>query len=154
MTQYLPVAFAIGFVAGLRAMTAPALVAWAAHLGWLNLDGTPLSFMSSWIAVGIFSLLALGEFVADVMPNTPARTAPVGLIARAITGGLCGASLSVARGGGIAAGIVLGIVGAMAGAYAGYYARRGLVNGLKVRDLLIALPEDLVAIGLGFLIVR
>jgi uncharacterized membrane protein len=154
MTVGLLVAFAIGFVAGLRSLTAPALVAWAAHLGWLNLGGTPISFMSSGVAVGIFSLLALGEFVADVLPNTPARTAPIGLMVRAITGGLCGACLSVARGGGVAAGIVAGIVGAMAGAYLGYYARRGLVSVLKVRDVLIAVPEDIVAVGLAFLIVR
>ena len=37
-------AFLIGVVAGLRAMTAPAAVSWAARLGWLNLQGTPLAF--------------------------------------------------------------------------------------------------------------
>jgi uncharacterized membrane protein len=36
-------AIGIGIVAGLRAMTAPAAVSWAAHLGWLHLAGTPLS---------------------------------------------------------------------------------------------------------------
>ena len=154
MTQGLLPAFAIGFVGGLRSMTAPALVAWAAHLGWLPLDGTPLSFMSSSIAVGVFSLLALGEFVADVLPNTPPRTSPLGLVVRAITGGLCGACLSAAHGEGLALGMVVGIAGAMAGAYTGFYARRGLVNGLKVRDIGIALPEDVVAVGLGLLIVR
>jgi uncharacterized membrane protein len=30
-------ALGIGVVAGLRAMTAPAVVAWAAYVGWLNL---------------------------------------------------------------------------------------------------------------------
>jgi len=28
--------FGIGVVTGLRSMTAPAVVAWAAHLGWIN----------------------------------------------------------------------------------------------------------------------
>ena len=40
-------AFLIGVVAGLRAMTAPAAVSWAARLGWLNLAGTPLAFMGA-----------------------------------------------------------------------------------------------------------
>ena len=31
-------------------MTAPALVSWGAYLGWLNLHGSPLSFMGSLIA--------------------------------------------------------------------------------------------------------
>jgi uncharacterized membrane protein len=37
----------IGFAAGLRAMVTPAVVAWAAHLGWLNLTSSPLAFMGS-----------------------------------------------------------------------------------------------------------
>jgi len=32
-------AFLLGAVAGLRSMTAPAAVAWAARLGWLHLEG-------------------------------------------------------------------------------------------------------------------
>jgi len=64
-------AFSIGVVAGLRSLTAPAVVAWAAHLGWLNLHGSPLAFMGSVWAVAIFTLLALVEFVADQLPTTP-----------------------------------------------------------------------------------
>ncbi len=69
--------FGIGVVTGLRSMTAPAVVAWAAHLGWINLHGSPLAFMGSAWAVGIFTLGALGEFAADQLPTTPARTAAV-----------------------------------------------------------------------------
>ena len=48
-TFALLLAFGIGVVAGLRSMSAPAIVAWAAHLGWIHLSGSPLSFMgSSW----------------------------------------------------------------------------------------------------------
>ena len=38
MSLYL-VAFLIGLVAGLRTMTAPTAVSWAARLGWLSLQG-------------------------------------------------------------------------------------------------------------------
>ena len=83
--------FGIGFVAGLRSLTAPAAVAWAAHLGWIHLDGTPLAFMGSkWTAI-VFTILALVELVADQLPQTPARTAAVGLSARVVTGALTGA---------------------------------------------------------------
>ena len=81
-------ALGIGFVAGLRSLTAPAVVAWAAHVGWINLHGSPLSFMGSIWAVGIFTVLALVEFVADQLPSTPSRTAPVGLSARIVTGAI------------------------------------------------------------------
>ena len=66
----------IGFVAGLRSLTAPAAVSWAAHLGWLDLQGSPLAFMGSMAAVAIFSILALAELVADKLPTTPNRTTP------------------------------------------------------------------------------
>src|SRR5277367_991445 len=116
-------AFLIGVVAGLRSLTAPAAVAWAAqhsHHGWLNLHGSPLSFMGSTAAVVIFALLAIGELVADKLPNTPSRTAPPGLIARVVLGGLCGACLAVVGSQSMAIGAVLGIVGGLAGAFGGY----------------------------------
>src|SRR5450631_1014856 len=145
--------FGIGFVAGLRTMTAPAVVAWAAHLGWINLSGTPLAFMGSIWAVAIFTLGALGEYVADQLPNTPPRTAPIGLSARVVTGLLCGACLGVAAGVSLWLGAIVGAIGAVAGAFGGYQARVGLVRGLQVKDIAVAIPEDLVAIGLGLLLV-
>lgn len=145
----------IGVVAGLRSLMAPALVCWAAHLGWLNLQGTPLTWMGSSIAVGVFTLLAIGELIGDVLPKTPPRTSAVGLIARIVTGGLSGLALySAAQARPPIWGIAWGIVGALIGAYGGYHVRRGLVSGLKVNDILIAIPEDIVAIGLGYWIVR
>ncbi len=145
--------FGIGFVAGLRSMTAPAVVAWAAHLGWINLSGTPLAFMGSIWAVALFTLGALGEYVADTLPNTPARTAPIGLGARIVMGLLTGACLGVAAGMSLWVGAIVGAIGALVGTYAGYYARTGLVRRLKVPDIAVAIPEDLVAIGLGLLFV-
>ena len=41
-------AFGIGVVAGLRSMTAPAIVAWAAHLGWISLSGLGSRNLYSW----------------------------------------------------------------------------------------------------------
>jgi uncharacterized membrane protein len=38
-------AFLIGVISGLRAMTAPAAVSWAAFFGLLNLEGTWLAFL-------------------------------------------------------------------------------------------------------------
>jgi uncharacterized membrane protein len=146
-------ALCIGIVAGLRALTAPALVSWAAHLGWLHLEGTRLAFMGSTIAVAIFTVLALVEYVTDQLPKTPARTVPPQLIARIIMGGLSGACLSVSGGASLLLGAVLGAIGAVIGTFGGYKARTGLVKALNVKDIFIAIPEDLVAIGLGYLLV-
>src|SRR5258707_11487167 len=92
------IVFSIGVVAGLRSMTAPAVVAWAAHLGWINLQGSPLASMGSTWAGGIFTVGALGEFVADQLPTTPSRTAAVPLNAPRVIGLLTGACLRVSGG--------------------------------------------------------
>jgi uncharacterized membrane protein len=145
----LGLSFAIGVVAGLRSFTAPAVVAWAARLGWINLHGTPLSFMGSAWAVGVFTILALAELIADKLPKTPSRTAPVGLCARIVTGAVGGACLAVAGGATLWLGALAGALGGIAGAFGGYHARVGLVRALRVPDFAVAIPEDLIAIGVG-----
>jgi uncharacterized membrane protein len=154
MSHVLLLALVIGIVAGLRSLTAPALVSWAAHLGWLNLQGTPLAFMGSTAAVAIFTLLAIVELVGDVMPKTPARTTPVPLIARLVLGGLSGACLYAWASQSLIVGAVLGAIGAVIGTYAGYHIRSALVNGHKVKDIMIAISEDVVAIGIAYFVVR
>ena len=142
-------ALGIGFVAGLRSFTAPAVVAWAALLGWLHLHGSLLAFMGSKWAVAILTIFALGEFIADQLPSTPPRTELLGLSARVLTGGLSGACLAFAGGSGVFFGALGGAVGGIIGAFAGYHARVGLVRALKVPDFAVAIPEDVLAIGLG-----
>jgi uncharacterized membrane protein len=153
MSSAFALAFGMGFVAGLRTMTAPAVVCWAAHLGWMDLQGSPLAFMASTTSVVVFTLLASGEYVVDLHPEAPRRTAPGPLIARIVSGGLCGACVCASAGAWAIVGAALGGAGGLAGAFAGYEARRRLVKGLRVKDALIAIPEDLVAIALAFAIV-
>jgi uncharacterized membrane protein len=152
-SEVLFLAFLIGVVAGLRALTAPAVLAWAAHRNWLNLHNTSLSFMASTAAMVIFVLLAAGELVADQLPSTPSRTKPPGLIARILLGGLSGAGIAAAGSQSLALGAVLGIAGSLVGTYGGHAARTGLVRALKVPDFVIATIEDAVAIGGGLFIV-
>jgi uncharacterized membrane protein len=153
-TSVLLFSLGIGIVAGLRAMTAPAVVAWAAHLGWLNLAGTSFAFMGSRWAVVIFTIAALGELVNDQLPKTPARTAAGPLAARIVTGALTGACLAISGGASLVLGALLGAIGAVIGTFAGYKVRMGLVKSLGVPDFAIAIPEDLVAIGLALLLVK
>ena len=139
-------AFLIGFFGGLRSLTAPAATAWAVYLGWLKLE-RPLSLIGSLPSVAIFTVLAIVELVADKLPQTPNRTAPPGLIARIVMGGLTGACVAASGAQGIFLGAVLGAVGGVAGCFLGYQVRTGLVKALDTRDVYIALVEDLVAIA-------
>jgi uncharacterized membrane protein len=151
--SYIALALGVGFAAGLRSLTPPAVVAWAAHLGWLNLNNSPLAFMGSIITVVIFSILALFELFVDLQPSTPKRTAPVPLGARILMGGLCGACICAASNQSLIIGAILGAIGGVIGACAGYQIRRKLVSALNIKDIFIALLEDLVTIGLAFFFV-
>jgi uncharacterized membrane protein len=146
-------AFGIGLVTGLRSMTGPALVCWAAHLGWLNLEGSRLAFMESTVATYAFLALALGELVADKLPFIPNRTSPGPLFGRLVLGALSGAALCVSTGYSSALGAIVGGAGGVMGAFAGYRARAALVKTSRLPDWAIAFLEDLVAVGGGFLLV-
>jgi uncharacterized membrane protein len=146
-------AFAIGVIAGLRTFTAPAVVCWAAHFGWMNLHGSHLAFLGSIVTVVIVTLLAIFELVNDKLPNTPNRTTPGPFGARIVSGALSGAALAIAGTQAAWLGAIVGIVGAVVGTLAGYQARHQIVTQLKVNDIAVALTEDLIAIGGALLIV-
>jgi uncharacterized membrane protein len=144
-------ALLIGVVAGLRSLTAPAVVAWAAYIGWIDLHGTWASWLTNIIAVIIFTVLAIGELINDKLPKTPARTAPPIFAARIVTGGLAGAALGAWPHWTFTA-LGAGIIGAVLGTLGGYQARKRLVAATGGRDLPIALLEDAIAIVGGFAI--
>lgn len=145
----LVVALLIGIVAGLRAMTAPAVVSWAASLGVLPLVGTPLAWLGWRFTPWIVSLLAVGELVTDQLPNTPSRKVPLQFGTRVVMGGLCGAAVGLAGGLWVAA-MVAGALGAVLGTLGGAAARAAMARRFG-RDLPAALLEDAAAIGLGVL---
>jgi uncharacterized membrane protein len=144
-------ALLIGIVAGLRAMTAPAAIAWAAYLGWLNLSGSWLSFMGTIWAVGIFTILAVVELVTDQLPSTPSRKVPQQFGARLIMGALTGAAIGTPYGGWIV-GLIAGIAGAVIGTYGGA-AVRGKLAASFGKDPPAAFIEDAVAIVAAYLII-
>lgn len=144
-------ALLMGAVAGLRAMTAPAAVAWAASLGWLDISQTSLAFMGYRWTPWILTILALGELVTDLLPRTPSRKVPIQFGARIIAGALSGAVIGAA-GGSLALGPFAGIVGAVIGTYGGAALRAKLAASFG-RDLPAALIEDVLAIGSALLIV-
>jgi len=73
------------------------------------------------------------------------------LMARVVTGGLCGACLCAAAGKSLVAGALLGGIGGVVGAFSGYDIRRRL--DLHIKDLVVAICEDVVAVGLALFLV-
>jgi uncharacterized membrane protein len=149
----LAVAIGIGVITGLRSMTGLAVVAWAARLGWIAWHGSWLGFLGSTWALYLFTALALAEFVADQLPSTPNRTMPGSLAVRALTAGICGAAICASAGQSVAIGAILAGAASIGGAFAGYEARHRLTARFPSAAIGIALVEDAIAVGGGFLII-
>jgi uncharacterized membrane protein len=154
MTQVLVIVLAllIGFVAGLRALTPPAVVAWGALLNWLPVDGTWAEWVGHPITVTVLTILLVVELVTDQLPSTPSRTVPPQFIARLVTGAFAGAVIGAGWHHTFSS-AGAGVVGAVLGTLAGYRARSGLVERNGGHDLPVALTEDTVAVLGGFAVV-
>lgn len=145
-------ALIIGIVAGLRAMVAPAAVAWAARLGLLDLHASWLAFFGYRWTAWILTIAALGEIINDKLPATPSRLVPPQFGARVVSGALCGAAVGVAAGSWIV-GAILGAIGAVIGTIGGARARAAMARRFG-KDLPAALIEDIVAIIVAAHILR
>lgn len=149
--MFLLLALLIGVISGLRAMTAPAAVAWGAALGWFDVSQTPLAFMGYKWTPWIFTLLAVVELITDQLPSTPSRKVPVQFGARIVMGALAGATIGAASGL-LFGGLIAGVIGAVIGTYGGAAARGRLAASFG-KDLPAALIEDAVAVVGALLIV-
>ena len=142
-------------MAGLRSLTPPAVAAWAAYWGWLDVHNSFLGFIATAPARYLFLAAAIGELIADKVPSAPDRTTPVGLVTRIVTGAFTAIALSLTLRQSLVAAALLGALGAVVGAFAGYEVRRRLVQKSKLPDFVVAIVEDALAIaGSLFLAVR
>lgn len=145
-------AILIGIITGLRSMTAPAVVSWAARLGWIHVDSSWLAFLGYSWTPWILSIAAVGELIADKLPSTPSRKKPPSFAFRIVSGAIAGAAIGISRGS-LLPGLVGGAIGAMIGTLGGAAARSSLAK-LFGRDLPAALLEDAVAIAGAILIFK
>jgi uncharacterized membrane protein len=145
-------ALLIGVVAGLRALTPPAVVAWGAALNWLPVDGTWAQWVGHPITVTVLTILLVVELVTDQLPSTPPRTVTPQFAARIVTGAFAGAVIGAGFHYTFSS-IGAGVIGAVLGTLGGYQARRRLVEANGGHDLPVALTEDVIAVLGGFAVV-
>lgn len=132
----------IGFVTGLRSMTACAALSWAASRGRTRIGSIP----DGPLARGAATAAALAEMAGDKMPFAPDRRIAPSVAARLAIGAVGGAALA-GRGATPLSGAVAGISGAVAGTLLGRAARGGTTR--SGADWARALTEDAVAAGLA-----
>jgi uncharacterized membrane protein/uncharacterized protein (UPF0548 family) len=97
----------------------------------------------------VLTLAAAGEWLADKLPRTPDRIAPLPLAGRLLTGSLCGAAISTGLGRSGLAGAAAGALAALASAHAGFRTRTALARRFRWPPAAVALAEDAVALGLA-----
>jgi uncharacterized membrane protein len=136
----------LGMVTGMRSMTAMAVLCWFAYRGDLSLDDTWASWAAKLTTAIIFTVLGLGELVADKLPKTPNRIAPGPLLVRIVMGGLIGSIVAAGLNGSEFEGIILGVGGALIGSFGGFLVRREIVSRVDCKDWHVALAEDATAI--------
>jgi uncharacterized membrane protein len=136
-------ALTLGVVTGLRAMTPFAL------LGLRSQGQAGPRWLRSRGAVIGFAIAAVGEYVGDKLPMTPSRLSPPQLAGRVVNGAAAG--FVVARDARASAwtGALLGAAGAVLGSYAGNKLRARAVKASGLPDPLVAVVEDVIALGLG-----
>ena len=100
-------ALGLGFVSGLRTFTPVAAV----------------MLVRGGIWGIVLAVAAVGEYVVDVLPNTPSRTQAMGLSARVVSGAFVGWMIATMHDGSGMFGAIAGIAGAVIGTYAGHAAR-------------------------------
>ena len=137
--------FGLGVVAGMRSLTAPAILR-----TWLSrqrhLAPTPLDRVAT---PTVMAVIATGELVADKLPFTPDRTCPPSVAFRALSGALVGGSFCAANRRSPVVGALVGAAGAVAATYGAFYLRRYLVKERGLPDVVVALVEDAAANALG-----
>ncbi len=145
----------LGAVAGVRSMSAPALLSRAASRGDIeDIEGTPFAFLASPSAARILTVLAVGEALADKLPFSPDRISPPGLVGRMASGGLVGAALFAAAERRAVIGAGLGLLASVAASYPSYYLRVKTQEKLGLPNWAVGLVEDALAEVAGLLTLR
>jgi uncharacterized membrane protein len=145
MMLLLAAVFALGFVAGLRTLLAPAA----------------LLLVRGGIAGYVVAVASLAELGIDLHPQAQSRTRPIALAGRLISGGITGwlfclfvPDATHANGATLLhvapfACVAVGIVGALAGAFGGKAARLWLIA--RIGRVQAAVLEDVVAIAIAWI---
>jgi uncharacterized membrane protein len=143
----------LGVTAGLRSQLPNAALA----ARGLEPTRGPLAVLGSGAGRRASYLAAAGEIVADKLPATPSRMDRGPLAGRLVSGALAAVAFGSAtgvRGARLVPPALVGAAGAYLGSWGGATARKAAAEATGLPDPVVAVGEDLVAVGLAALAVR
>lgn len=142
----------MGAVAGIRSMSAPAVIGQLAESGFIP-EGSPLALLNHpGVAKGL-KFLAAGELFADKLPFLPARTDVGPLAARVVTGGISGAVVCSAGKRPWILGALIGAAAAVGASYGATKLRKVLTDEYNIPNAVVGVLEDAVVVGSSYLVV-
>lgn len=150
MKTNLKQAIAIGIIAGMRAMLAPATTAtYLAKQPANNSDNKAMKVLRSAAGVRVLQVVSAGELIGDKLPAAPNRTSLPGLVGRVVNGSLSATALSKANKSNVLTGALIGGSAALISTYACFYIRRYISSRPHVKDYVTGATEDALAIALA-----
>jgi len=143
-------AMALGALAGMRSLSAPALLSRALpDKHHVDLAGTPLRFLQNRYVSYTLMGLAATELLGDKLPVAPDRIEKPSLLMRAGSGAMVGAAVYAGNRKSMTTGAAIGAVAAVAATYASFYLRKILGDRTHIADPVIGILEDVLVVGSG-----
>jgi uncharacterized membrane protein len=140
-------ALALGIIAGMRSLSAPAFVGTYLRDDE-ELADSRLGLLTSPTTLKVLQALAASELIADKLP-IGARVAAGPLLGRIAAGAVSGAAISIAGRERPARGALIGGLAAVASTFGLYYLRRRISVETGVADRVLGLVEDALVLGIG-----
>lgn len=143
-------ALAMGALAGMRSMSAPALLSRALQEHKNKaLSGTPLKYLQNKYVANTLTGLAATELLGDKWPGVPDRIELPSLLVRAASGAAVGAAIYAGNHKSLASGAAVGAVAAVAATYASFFLRKTLSDKTTIADPVLGVLEDALVLGSG-----
>jgi uncharacterized membrane protein len=138
---------ALSGLAGVRSMLTPAVLGRAVRAGALRTSRVPVLSprASAWVARAALGASFL-ELVMDKMPRVPARTAPLPLLSRLLSGGAAGFLTAAERRRNLALWTALGAASAVVAAGSSYRLRRYAMQRAGLSSASSGMLEDALAL--------
>ncbi len=154
-TELVVQAALLGAVAGMRSMSAPAILSEYFQTN-PGAAGFPFPFDllgEEWVATSL-KAAAVGEMGADKLPITPNRTDALPLLGRIGIGATVGALYLHAKGESPLVGGIAGGIAAFLSTFLAYNVRKLAVSALHLPDATVALAEDALVTSSGLFFLR
>ena len=148
-------AIGLGAVAGMRAMSAPALLSnELSRMPTNSLANSPLYFLQSDSVATALKVLAATELLGDKLPNVPNRINLPSIAVRALSGAVVGAALFTANKDKITKGAIIGAAAAVVATYGSFYLRKAIKKYTHLPNSFSGSIEDAIMLSSGIAITK